>query len=57
VSAVVGAERIVLEGRVADEARRTALADRVTGAFGAPFTVENRLGVDPGAPPAAANAR
>lgn len=36
-------EQVLLEGSVADEAARSALADHVTAALGAPFTVINRL--------------
>lgn len=43
VSAAIDSDRVVLEGSVADEAQRTGLADQVTAAFGAPFTVVNQL--------------
>ncbi len=50
VSAAIDSDRVVLEGSVADEAQRTGLADRVTAAFGAPFTVVNRLTIAAPAP-------
>lgn len=52
VSATIDADQVLLEGRVADDAHRTGIADAVTAAFGAPFTVVNRLAIaepDPGA--------
>lgn len=45
VSATIDAERVLLEGSVADEAQRTGIADEVTAAFGAPFTVVNQLAI------------
>lgn len=52
VSATIDGEQVVLEGSVADEAQRTELADQVTAAFGAPFTVVNRLAIADSAPAA-----
>ncbi|MFA7504525.1 MAG: OmpA family protein [Burkholderiaceae bacterium] len=43
VSVLVDAQQVVLEGGVAGETQRTGIADAVTAAFGAPFTVINRL--------------
>lgn len=43
VAATVDEEHVSLEGIVADEARRSALGDRVTAALGTPFTLVNQL--------------
>lgn len=57
VSATIDGEQVILEGVVADDRQRTDIADAVTAAFGAPFTVVNRLAIAEPGPAAAPSAR
>lgn len=54
LTAIVDADHVFLEGTVDSDAHRTEIADAVTAAFGAPFTVVNRMAIaEPEPPPRA----
>lgn len=57
LSATVEDRQVFLDGVVADDAHRSEIADAVTAAFGAPFTVINRLVIAEPGPPAALDRR
>ena len=51
LTATIEDHQVLLDGSVVDDAHRTDIADAVTAAFGAPFTVINRLVIAEPDPP------